>query len=50
MTCNTVSEDKMCKYEMDPASIVDDTERTQFGLRTDERRDGQTKWNQYTSP
>ena len=34
----------MCKYEMDPASIVEDTERTQFVLQTD----GWTKWNQYT--
>ena len=34
--------DKMGKYEMDPASIVEDTERTRFGLHTDGRRDGQT--------
>ena len=34
--------DKMGKYEMDPASIVEDTERTRFGLHTDGRTDGQT--------
>ena len=27
--------DKMCKYEMDPMSIVEDTERTQFCPQTD---------------
>ena len=26
----------MCKYEMDPASIVEDTERTWLRLRTDD--------------
>ena len=35
--------DKMCKYEMDPASIVEVTERTRFcpqmDGRTDRRRD-----------
>ena len=31
--------DKMCKYEMDPASIVEDTEQTRFAYR---RTDGQT--------
>ena len=31
--------DKMCKYEMDPASIVEDTERM----------DRRTWWNQYTT-
>ena len=36
--------DKNCKYEMDPASIVEDTEWTQFGWQTD----GRTVWNQYT--
>ena len=36
--------DKMCKYKMDPASIVAVTERARFGLQTD----GRTKWNQYT--
>ena len=25
----------MCKYEMDPASIVEDTERTRFCTQTD---------------
>ena len=46
----------MCKYEMDPASIVEDTERTWFGLqmgrqtdgRSERRTGGWTKWNQYT--
>ena len=41
---------KMCKYEMDPTSIVEDTERTRFcpqtdrqtDRRTDRRTDGQT--------
>ena len=27
--------DKMCKHEMDPASIVEDTERTRFCPQTD---------------
>ena len=31
--------DKMCKYEMDPTSIVGDTERTRFCLQTDGRTD-----------
>ena len=35
--------DKMWKCEMDPASIVEDTERTRFCPQTDR----QTKWNQY---
>ena len=34
----------MCKYEMDPMSIVEDTERTRFCPQTDRR----TRWNQYT--
>ena len=34
--------DKMCKYEMDPTSIVEDTEQTRF---CPQRR---TRWNQYT--
>ena len=42
----------MCKYEMDPASIVEDTEQTGFcpqtDGQTDGREDGRTKWNQYT--
>ena len=33
--------DKMCKYEMDPMSIVEDTERTRFCPQTDRRTDGQ---------
>ena len=36
--------DNMCKYEMDPASIVEDTELTRFCPQTDRR----TRWNQYT--
>ena len=34
--------DKMCKYETDPMSIVEDTERTRFCPQTDGRTDGQT--------
>ena len=37
--------DKMCKYKMDPTSIVEDTEWTQFHLQTDGRIDGWTKRN-----
>ena len=33
--------DKMCKYQMDPVSIVEDTERTWFCPQTDRRTDGQ---------
>ena len=33
--------DKMCKYEMDPMSIVEDTERTRFCPQTDGQTDGQ---------
>ena len=33
--------DKMCKYEMDPMSIVEDTERTRFCPQTDRWTDGQ---------
>ena len=40
----------MCKYEMDPASIVGATERTRFCPQTDRRTDGRTRWNQYTPP
>ena len=36
--------EKMCKYEMDPMSIVEDKERTRFCPQTDRR----TRWNQYT--
>ena len=32
----------MCKYEMDPMSIVEDTERTRFCPHTDRRTDGQS--------
>ena len=32
--------DKMCKYEMDLASIVEDTERTRFCPQTDRWTDG----------
>ena len=39
--------DKMCKYAMDPTSIVEDTEWTRFCPRTDRQTDGQ-RWNQYT--
>ena len=31
--------DKMCKYEMDTASIVEDTEQTPFCPQTDSQRD-----------
>ena len=31
----------MCKYEMDPMSILEDTERTRFCPQTDRRTDGQ---------
>ena len=34
--------DKMCKYEMYPTSIVEDTERTRLCPQTDRR----TRWNQ----
>ena len=41
----------MCKYEMDPASTVGDTERARFRLLKEGRTDGRTvKWNQYTPP
>ena len=33
--------DKICKYEMDPASIIEDTERTRFYPQTGRRR----RWN-----
>ena len=36
--------DKMCKYEMGPASAVEDTDRTRFCPQTDRR----TRWSQYT--
>ena len=31
---------KMCKFEMDPVSIVQDTEQTLFGLQTNGQMDG----------
>ena len=34
--------EKMCKYEMDPTSIVEDTEQTRFCPLTDGWTDGQT--------
>ena len=34
---------KMCKYEMDPTSIVEDTERTRFCPQTDRW----TRWNPF---
>ena len=34
---------KMCKYEMGPTGIVEDTERTRFGLQTDGQTPGRTK-------
>ena len=37
--------DKICKYEMDLMSIVEDKERTRICPHTDRR----TRWNQYTS-
>ena len=33
--------DEMCKYEMDPTSIVEDREWTRFCPQTDGRTDGQ---------
>ena len=36
--------DKICKYKMDPASIVEDTEETPFCPQMHRR----TRWNQYT--
>ena len=42
----------MCKYEMDPMSIIEDTERTRFCPQTDRWTDGRTdrrtRWYQYT--
>ena len=44
--------DRMCIYEMDLVSIVEDTERTWFCPQMDRRMglptDRQTRWNQYT--
>ena len=43
--------DNVCKYEMHPMSIVEDTEWTWFcqpmDWRTDGQRDKLTRWNQY---
>ena len=39
--------DKMCKYEIDPASVVEDTKPTWFCPR-DGQTDRWTRWNQYT--
>ena len=33
----------MCKYEMGPANIVENTERTRFHAQMDRRMDGQTE-------
>ena len=40
--------DKVCKYEMDPACIVEDTEWTWFCPQTDRWADRRSRWNQYT--
>ena len=34
--------DKICKYDMDPTSIVEDTEQTRFWPQTDRQMDGHT--------
>ena len=39
---------KICKYDTDPASIVEDIDQTRFGLQTDIQTDFWTMWNQYT--
>ena len=39
----------MCKYEMDLASIVEDTEQTQFCPQTDRWTDGRTDGQGETS-
>ena len=39
--------DKVCKYKMDPESIVKDTEWIRFHLQKDGWTDGQKEWNQY---
>ena len=36
--------DKICKYEMDPKSIVEDTEQTRFCPQTDRQTDEHTSW------
>ena len=35
--------DKICKYKMDPASTVEDTKRTWFGLQTVGRTDRESE-------
>ena len=40
--------DKICKYEIYLAGIVENVERTRFGPETDGRRDGQCR--QYDDP
>ena len=40
----------MCKYEMDPASIVEVTERTQLCPQTDGRTDGQMDGHETSIP
>ena len=40
--------EKMCKYEIDPASIVENTEWTRFCPEIDEKMDRQmARWNQH---
>ena len=41
--------DKMCKYEMDPMRIVEDTEQTRFCPQMDRRMDGRTDGQGETS-
>ena len=41
--------DKMCKYEMDPTSIVKGTEQTPFCPQTDGRTDGRKEGQGETS-
>ena len=38
---NNLYIDKMCKYKMDPTSIVEDTQRTRFCPQLDRPTDGQ---------
>ena len=41
--------DKMCKYEMEPASITEDTEQTWFCPQTDRQTEEWTDWQGETS-
>ena len=41
VTHSLKSADKICEYKLDLASIVEDTDWTQFGLQTDEWMDRQ---------